>query len=486
MATMQRNKSDFFVMKQKPIRPRIRPPSYITLSDFMRIQNEINPVNSEYENRKALNAKLKMLSQTKSKNWPDSIEMRKKNQFEIAKKRFLEEEERRRLIDIEEKKYYDAQNNLIIQKAQKLLFDEQDPVKTFNMKLMYCDMLKERDYQNEIKNRKKEINNIIEKQFLEMDKKNRENYDKKEIKKAEIEEEKKKFRMKVINDQLRQSKIKIIQDYQEKLVEGELMKLNMKKALEEEKKEKELIEQKKKEQRKQYIEANKRLQQYKEELKKKEVEEDKKIQEFAFKKQQLEDLKKKIEAEKEKEKQKQRDKLEAAQMAYYNSLKKNENEILERSLKEAEDRNAAEARREKEKRDKMMNDIKEQIKADKERKEAERIKNKEEDMQYIDDYKRKLKVMEDAEKEEWRQRRQRNKDLADYQKLQYEEKKRLAVDDFKQFNEDSYKNLRRLEIEDNDFIKYAEYWIKEYKQQGKNITPLLLELKRYKKNYSLK
>ena len=483
---MHRNKSEFFATKQKINRSRIQPPSYITLSDFMRIQNEINPVNSEYENRKALNAKLKMLSQTKSKNWPDSIEMRKKNQFEIAKKRFLEEEERRRLIDIEEKKYYDAQNNLIIQKAQKLLFDEQDPVKTFNMKLMYCDMLKERDYQNEIKNRKKEINNIIEKQFLEMNKKNMENYDKKEAEKAKIEEEKKKYRMKIINDQLRQSKIKIIQDYQEKIVEGELMKLNMKKALEEEKKEKELIEQKKKEQRKQYVEANKRLQQYREELKKKEVEDDKKIQEYAFKKQQLEDLKKKIVEEKEKEKQKQRDKLEAAQMAYYNKLKKNENEILEKNLKEAEDRNAAEARREKEKRDKMMNDIKEQIKADKARKEAERIKNKEEDMQYIDDYKRKLKMMEDAEKEEWKQRRQRNKDLAEYQKLQYEEKKRLAVDDFKQFNEDSYKNLRRLEIEDDDFIKYAEYWIKEYKDQGKNINPLLLELKRYKKNYSLK
>ena len=173
-------------------------------------------------------------------------------------------------------------------------------------------------------------------------------------------------------------------------------------------------------------------------------------------------------------------------MAYYNKLKKNENEILEKNLKEAEDRNAAEARREKEKRDKMMNDIKEQIKADKARKEAERIKNKEEDMQYIDDYKRKLKILEDAEKEEWLAKRQKNKDLADYQKLQYEERKRLALDNFRQFNEDSYKNLRRLEIEDDDFIKYAEYWIKEYKQQGKNITPLLLELKRYKRNYSLK
>ena len=60
-------------------------------------------------------------------------------------------------------------------------------------------------------------------------------------------------------------------------------------------------------------------------------------------------------------------------MAYYNSMKKNENEILEKSLKEAEDRNALEAKKEKEKRDKMMNDIKEQIKIDKERKEAERI-----------------------------------------------------------------------------------------------------------------
>ena len=156
MSTMLRNKSDYFTSSHQLNKPNSilkskKIPTYITLSDFMRIQNEINPVNSEYENRKAHNMKLKMLSQTKSKNWPDSIEMRKKNQFELAKKRFLEEEERRRLLDIEEKKYYDAQNNLIIQKAKKLLFDEQDPVKTFNMKLMYCDMLKERDYQNEIK-----------------------------------------------------------------------------------------------------------------------------------------------------------------------------------------------------------------------------------------------------------------------------------------------------------------------------------------------
>ena len=36
-------------------------PTYITLSDFMRIQNEINPINAEYENRKAYEEKLKKL-----------------------------------------------------------------------------------------------------------------------------------------------------------------------------------------------------------------------------------------------------------------------------------------------------------------------------------------------------------------------------------------------------------------------------------------
>ena len=95
------------------------------------------------------------------------------------------------------------------------------------------------------------------------------------------------------------------------------------------------------------------------------------------------------------EKQKQRDKLEAAQLAYYNSLKKNENELLAKNIKEADDRKAEEERKAKERRDKLLNDIKEQIELDKERKEAERIKNKEEDLQYIDDFKKKLKMLEE-------------------------------------------------------------------------------------------
>ena len=168
-------------------------PTYITLSDFMRIQNEINPINAEYENRKAYEEKLKKLSQAKSKNWADSLEMKKKNEFELAKKRFLEDEERRRRIDEEERKYLDTQNDIILQRAKQLLFEEQDPVKSFNSKLLYCDTLKERDYQKEITDRKKQINEIIEKQLFENEKKKIDDYDKKMEMKKKMEEEKKKM-----------------------------------------------------------------------------------------------------------------------------------------------------------------------------------------------------------------------------------------------------------------------------------------------------
>ena len=179
-------------------------PTYITLTDFMRIQNEINPINAEYENRKAYEKKLKKLSIAKSKNWKDSLEMKKKNEFEMAKKRFLDDERRRRQLVEEEKKYQDMQNDIIIQKARKQLFEEQDAVKSFNGKLLFCDVLKERDYQKEIFNRKKQINDIINKRFLENEKKRMDELDKKLEMKLILEDEKRKERMKIMKEQLQE------------------------------------------------------------------------------------------------------------------------------------------------------------------------------------------------------------------------------------------------------------------------------------------
>ena len=119
-------------------------PSRIALSDFVRIQNSISPLNTEAIERQNYENHLRMLSKEKSKNWNDSVEQKKKMEYEMAKRRFLADEERRRKIDEQERRYVEARENMIIQKAQEQLFNEQDAVKSFNSKLLYCDMIKER------------------------------------------------------------------------------------------------------------------------------------------------------------------------------------------------------------------------------------------------------------------------------------------------------------------------------------------------------
>jgi len=95
-----------------------------------------------------------------------------------------------------------------------------------------------------------------------------------------------------------------------------------------------------------------------------------------------------------------------------------------------------------------------------------------------------MKIIEIEEKNEFLLKKEREKNLAKYQKLQLEEKKRIARKQFLDLVEDSYKNKLGMEMEANEFYQYTEFWIKEYKKQGKNIDPLLLELKKYKSNCS--
>ena len=73
--------------------------------------------------------------------------------------------------------------------------------------------------------------------------------------------------------QLIESKTKLVQDFQERMAKGQLMKLHIKKRLEEEKRNNELREQKKKEIKKEYFDVNERLKIAKEEQKHKDIDE---------------------------------------------------------------------------------------------------------------------------------------------------------------------------------------------------------------------
>jgi hypothetical protein len=447
----------------------------------MRIRNNLVPSTNEDDERKKLDSSLKAVSQTKMRQWPDSIEMAKKNKLEVRKKVFFEKEAEKRKIDEEERKFQEMQKKIIVERANKLLFDAQDPVKSFHSKLLYADVLKERDYQKEITNRKREVQSKIDEGWLDLERQQMEAYDAKEYNKAVEEFNKKQDQIGTINQQFTDFKIKKVKEYQDRVVEGEMIKLAAKKALEEDKKKEEEIRNKCKLQQEEFKKANAELEKVKEQRKQHEKEQLKKIEEFAVKKQQLTDLRKRKEDEKFKEKQDQRQKLIDRQVQHLQQLKNREDEILDKQVKEAEEKR----NRQEEEKKRRFEELKRQIDENRDlqtnRRREVREQDKKDDKEFVEYWKERMQQLELDEKEEKGEIRARNKNLQDFHKMQMEVKKKNAETEFVSDQEAAYKTKLMLNNEQDDFLKYAEESIKEYYNAGKDITPLILDLKSYKK-----
>lgn len=367
--------------------------SVITLSDLMRIQNTIVPAANSMDSRKQLDTSLKALSQSKIKNWPDSVEMAKKNQLESRKKVFFEKESEKRRIDEEERKYQEMQKKLTIEKANKQLFEAQGPVKAFNSKLLCSDVLKEREYQKEITERKKEMQDEIERRWFKVEQQKMEDYDRREQIKFQEEQMKKTELANIINQQFHDLKVRKIKDYQDKVIEGEMIKRSAIKAIQEEKDKEEQRRRKNKEQQEEFKKANEELEKLKELKRQKEKVEEKKIEEFAIKKQQLGDLRKRKEEEKFKEKQDRRQKLIDIQIEKLKQIKNREDEILAKNVKEAEEKRV---RNEEDKRQRFL-ELKRQMDENRDlqtqRKRFEKEQEKKEDLEFVENWKKRMEML---------------------------------------------------------------------------------------------
>lgn len=89
-----------------------------------------------------------------------------------------------------------------------------------------------------------------------------------------------------------------------------------------------------------------------------------------------------------------------------------------------------------------------------------------------------LDAMDDKERQETRNR---NEDLRNFHSQQMEDKRMRATVEFKEnLDHDAFIAATHDEVE-KQFYSYAERAIKQWQNHGKNIKPLILELKNYKK-----
>lgn len=115
------------------------------------------------------------------------------------------------------------------------------------------------------------------------------------------------------------------------------------------------------------------------------------------------------------------------------------------------------------------------------RKNFEKEREKLEEKEFLEKWNEKMKLMREDEKQELQDIRNRNKNLQKFHVKQIDLKKVKGEKDFRENLENAFKTSLMLQNENDEFLKYAEGWIQDYYKDGKDITPLLLDLKAYKK-----
>ena len=459
--------------------------SVISLSNLREIQNIISPVLTKAEIRKSVDIEIKKLSDAKVANWKNTIKNATKLKLEKEKNEFIKKEAYRQKLDEEERKYQNMRYNLSLQKAHEYYFNSKDIVKSFNTSLFYSDILKERDKQIEI-NKTKRLQDEKEKErWILKDKEKMIEYDLKELEKKKLRKTKSEAEMNIIKQQFNNVKYKRLLELQDNYVEGELIKKQAQLDVLRERKNREMIKLEQIKKNEEFVQLNEELKKEAEKRKLKEIEEEKKIELEAKKKDEMEFIKRKKEQEKFNEKLKRQQKLIDVQ---FENLKKIKEEQERRVNKDVEIRKAKdenEYQKKIEKRNKLIKDIEEQRLATMKRKEEEREKERISELNEIEEIRRKINEEREKEKNEYLLRKQKVKDLHEHYRKQIEEKKKKAFNDFVNEKKDGMQKRDMINKEEEDFFKFAEGKIKSYHEQGKNIIPMLLELKKYKKNNSL-
>ena len=459
--------------------------SVISLTNLREIQNIISPVPTKAEIRKSIDLEIKKLSDARVANWKNTIKNASKLKLEKEKKEFIKNEAYRQKLDEEERKYQNMRYNLSLQKAHEYYFNSKDIVKSFNTSMFYSDILKEREKQIEINKTRRKQAEKEEERWVLKDKEKMIEYDLKELEKKKLRKTKSEAEMNIIKQQFNNVKYKRLLELQDNYVEGELIKKQAQLDILRERKNKELIRLTKIKQNEEFVKLNEELKKEAEQRKLKELEEEKKIELEAKKKDELEDIKRRKEREKFNEKLKRQQKLIDIQFENLKRIKKEQERLVNKDveIKMAKDENEYQLKIEK--RNKLLKDIEEQRIATMKRKEEERKKERLSELNEIEQIRKKINEEKEKEKNEHLMRKQKVKDLHEYYKRQIEDKKKKAFNEFVNEKKDGMQKRDMINKEEEDFFKFAEEKIKSYHEQGKNIIPMLLELKKYKKNNSL-
>ena len=116
-----------------------------------------------------------------------------------------------------------------------------------------------------------------------------------------------------------------------------------------------------------------------------------------------------------------------------------------------------------------------------ERRQKERETENKEAKEFAEFWKVRNQELQQAEQQEALEEKERQLELVKFLAKQSEIKKTKTEEQFKLDNVASLQTQALLDQQEKNFYSYAERCIKEWQEQGKNVKPLIMELKNYRK-----
>jgi len=455
----------------------------ITASDLDRIKSTLgaNTSSSTLQAPGDRAAELHAKSQNRAKSWSNTLEGSRRKKAEEKKRRLEMEELERQRVDAEEAKIQLDQRKTTIDRANKLLHDESDRMKSFHSKMMLCDVLAEREAQVVLKDELKKLEHIREDRFLEMEKQNYRKMLEREMKEKETKEELSRIAATAQKQQLAEFKEKRFREVEDSMLEGELLR---RKALEDLEGERN-AERGRRDQAVRAItetmQANEYLKQVKAEEMLRQQREDGKIQEYAARKEKMLQLRKKKEEEVFQKKQQARANIIEAQAQRLAEMRNDEDERVDRQVQEKAASDDKRLKEKMEQRAKWEADVASSRAAQLERKRAQRERERAEDVETARFLGEWCKVLDKQEQQENEMRNAAERMLAQEHQKQVEIGRRRREEEKRQEATVSIQAKKALEADTEEFHAYAEKCIRGYSEEGKNVIPLIKELRDFRK-----
>ncbi|CAK74294.1 unnamed protein product (macronuclear) [Paramecium tetraurelia] len=453
----------------------------IPLSEINHIRGKLKGGNLATEERQLDKMRMKANSEERMKRWPTTIAAYKQKRDQHRFEKFTAAEEERRQIDVEEEKFQKEQKKITLQKANIQIYEDGDRVKAFHGKMLFSDVLQERDEQIVMEKYKKELLKQQEEIYHQIIEEQLDEYDQKQIVKQKLLQQKKKEQKDMLHKQHEEMKEKYLTKLKEERIEGELIKQKVRDALEEDQKIQRLKQEKIQENQRLVQLANDQLTEFKIQQKIKEKEEDEKIRQHAEKKHRIAEMRKVREDLKFHEKQQQRQKMIDRQIQQLEGLKKAQEEHLNKQIIEAQVKAEEVEKIKKQKREQMCRAIDYSRKIKEEVKETESKSVDYHKKEFQTYWERRGKELEEIERAETTAQRERRVQNARFQQNQIDEKKVIREKEYIEQLDQQEEKQRKIEKEDEIFLIWASQKIQEHQREGKKILPLIKELKNLSK-----